>query len=278
MNRMANALSATADAYARDDDPEFVRLGAPATLKMIEMLLETQPSHAGLLMTACSGFTQYAYAFLQVEGEVLGPARAAEAAELRGRAGKMYARARDYCFDALNLEHDNLSRVLVQEPRNAPSALAAATRADVPALYWSGAAWAGELSVADWPLTRLGELAAASALLRRAEALDETWGEGAIQEAMIALEGLPRLMGGSPDRARQHFDRAVALAGGQSAFAYVTMASSVSLPAGDRAEFERLLKQALAIDVSRKPSIRLANLIAQKRARFLLATADRLFK
>ena len=47
MNRMAAALSATADAYARDDDPEFVRTGAPATLKMVEMMLDSQPSHPG---------------------------------------------------------------------------------------------------------------------------------------------------------------------------------------------------------------------------------------
>jgi hypothetical protein len=57
MNRMADALASTASAYARDDDPEFVRTGAPATLKMIEMMLDRQPGHAGLLMSACSGFT-----------------------------------------------------------------------------------------------------------------------------------------------------------------------------------------------------------------------------
>ena len=62
MNRMAEALSATAAAYSRDDDPEFVRLGAPATLKMVEMMLDTQPLDRGLLQTACSGFAQYAYA------------------------------------------------------------------------------------------------------------------------------------------------------------------------------------------------------------------------
>jgi acyl transferase domain-containing protein len=56
------------------------------------------------------------------------------------------------------------------------------------------------------------------------------------------------------------------------------LATSVAAPAKNRAEFEKLLKQALAIDVSKRPQIRLANLIAQRRARFLLATADRLFK
>jgi hypothetical protein len=68
------------------------------------------------------------------------------------------------------------------------------------------------------------------------------------------------------------------LSNGESAFAYVMLASSVAQPAGNRAEFERLLRAALAIDVSKRPSRRLANLIAQKLARSLLTRVDRLFK
>src|SRR5881397_2899063 len=73
ISRMADALSSTASAFTRDNDPEFVRQAAPSTLKMVEMLLEQSPSHAGLLMTACSGFTQYAYAFLQSDADVADP-------------------------------------------------------------------------------------------------------------------------------------------------------------------------------------------------------------
>src|SRR5215218_7449009 len=71
--RMADALSSTASAFTRDNDPEFVRQAAPSTLKMVEMLLEDSPAHDGLLMTACSGFTQYAYAFLQSDADTADP-------------------------------------------------------------------------------------------------------------------------------------------------------------------------------------------------------------
>src|SRR5690349_7075455 len=70
LNRMADALSSTASTFTRDNDPEFVRQAAPSTLKMVEMMLEDSPTHPGLLMTACSGFTQYAYAFLQSDADV----------------------------------------------------------------------------------------------------------------------------------------------------------------------------------------------------------------
>jgi predicted anti-sigma-YlaC factor YlaD len=85
------------------------------------------------------------------------------------------------------------------------------------------------------------------------------------------------LLGGSAARARAHFDRAVALSSGHSAVAYVTLASTVSVGARDRAEFERLLKTALAIDLNARPSLRLANLVAQRRAQMLLAQESRLF-
>jgi len=273
LTRMADALSSTASAFTRDNDPEFVRQAAPSTLKMVEMLLEESPSHPGLLITACSGFTQYAYAFLQSDADVADPG-STTAKELKARGGAMYDRARGYCVRALETRHPGVGRSL---QGNAKAALASTTTADVPALYWTAVAWGGALTLADNPLLRIAELSTVRALFARALQLDETWEAGAIHEAMIAVESLPVLLGGSPVRAKEHFDRAVALSDGQSAFAYVTMATGVAQPAKDRREFERLLRAAIAIDASKRPSLRLANLIAQKRARFLLSRLDRVF-
>jgi hypothetical protein len=273
LNRMADALTSTAAAFTRDNDPEFVRQAAPSTLKMIEMLLEQSPEHEGLLMTACSGFTQYAYAFLQSDADAAEPGSVA-ARELRGRGAAMYDRARGYCVRALAVRHPAVQRGLQGD---AHAVLASMTAADVPALYWTAVAWGGALTLAENRLLRLPELATVRALFVRALQLDEDWEGGAIHEAMIAVESLPPLLGGSPVRAKEHFDRAVALSNGGSAFAYVTMATGVAQPAKDRREFERLLRAAIAVDPAQRPSLRLANLIAQKRARYLLAQIDRLF-
>ncbi len=271
---MADALSATASAFARDSDPEFVRLGAPSTLKMVEMLLDDRPAHPGLLLTACSGFTQYAYAFLHVEAEIMEPADAAAATDLRERAGQMFERALGYCHRAVDLPYPKLRAALAKD---AGSALARVTRDDVPLLFWMAAAQGGASASKQNPMLQLADLAITRSLLARALELDERWNYGFIHEALIAIEGVPPLLGGSPERARRHFDRAVELSDGLSASAYVAMATSVSQPAKDRAEFEKLLKAALAVDVNRRPETRLSNLIAQKRARALLSRATALF-
>ena len=264
MSRMANALSTTTSSYSRDADPEFVRVAAPSTLKMVEMMLDGQPAHAGLLLTACSGFTQYAYAFLQVDAEIIEPKDKAAAVDLRARAGNMYDRARGYCMRALEARLPGVREALAKD---AKTALTRATREDVPILYWNAASLGGSIATTPLPVARVAELPIVRALLMRALELDERWEHGAIHEALIAVEALPPLLGGSPERARTHFDRAVELSGGHSAFAYVTMATSVT----SREEASRLLNTALKIDLNQRPEIRLANLIAQKRARFLLS-------
>src|SRR6186997_3592073 len=99
VDRMASALADSSGVYERDNDPEFVRLAAPSTLKTIEMLLSQSPDHPQLLLTACSGFTQYSYGFLHVEAELR--AQDAAAQDLKTRASKMYQRARGYCLHGL---------------------------------------------------------------------------------------------------------------------------------------------------------------------------------
>jgi len=113
--------------------------------------------------------------------------------------------------------------------------------------------------------------------MKRALALDESYQGGQLHEAGIVLEALPKEMGGSLDRAKQHFDRAVELSGDRDPTPYVTWAQSVSIPAQDRAEFTRMLERALAFDPNAVPSTRLLTLLTQRKAHALLARADDLF-
>jgi predicted anti-sigma-YlaC factor YlaD len=264
----------TSSVFASDDDPELIRDAAPFSLKTLEALLVELPDHPGLLLSACSGFAQYAYAFPQTDAELVGDADYARAEALRTRARKLFVRGRDYCLRALEARQPGVGDELLVAPEGA---LAWAGPEDVPLLYWTGAAWGGAVAlgldqpelVADFPAVR--------ALLARALALDPDWERGAIHAALISLDATPEAMGGSRERARQHFERAVALSGGTSAGPYVSYAVGVAQPDGDRAAFESLLAQALAVDPDADPSQRLANQIAQRRARHLLDHADALF-
>jgi len=106
--------------------------------------------------------------------------------------------------------------------------------------------------------------------------LDENWQKGTLHELFITLDSLPEVLGGNPARAKEHFDKAVALQKGLSPGPYVALAST-AVNNQDRAEFERLLKQALAIDPDKDPANRLVTLVTQKRARLMLDQIDEKF-
>jgi predicted anti-sigma-YlaC factor YlaD len=272
---VANALSDTGDVFTRDDDPELVRDAIPFALKLYESLMESVPTHVPLLVATCSGFTQYGFAFVEVDADALEISRHAEATELRDRALKLYLRGRRYCLRGLDARFGTgTADALLRDPA---AVVAKAKKADVALLYWTAASWGSaiylgldrpELAI-DFPIVRV--------LADRALALDATWNKAAIHEMMITLDSLPDALGGNPARARDHFKASIETQKGLSPGPYVALATGVSVPAQDRAEFERLLKEALAIDPEKDPSNRLVTLMTQKRARVLLERVDEKF-
>ena len=275
LNRIGDALAEGGTAFAADDDPELIRSAAPFSLKLIESLLAETPRHQGLLLAACRGFTQYAYAFLQQEAEEAEAQDVTRAAALEGRARRLYRRARDYGLRGLAAERPGFERRLREDARRAAAEIPAA---DVALLYWTAASWGALIGVSKADPDVLGELPIVEALIDRALALDESFDRGAIHTFLIGYEGVRQGVSGDPvERSRRHFARAMELSGGQEAAPLLALAEAVSVPQQRRAEFEALLKQALQIDSAQASALRLANLVAQRRARWLLSRTDHLF-
>ena len=274
---LGNALASGSDVYASDDDPELVGAALPFGLKTIEALLAQDPGNQDLLLAAASGFTQYSYAFVQQEADFVEAADLGRATELRARARRLYLRALGYGWRGLEVDFPGLRARLQADPGAAEQVLAGLRKEHVPLLYWTGNAWAAAISLAKEDAELAADLGTVEALMRRALALDEGYSLGALHDFFLVYEGSRTSVGGSAAKAREHLDRAMALAQGKRAAPLVSFAETVDVTTQDRAEFERLLQQALAIDVDAAPEQRLANVIAQRRARWLLGRADDLF-
>jgi predicted anti-sigma-YlaC factor YlaD len=274
LRTVGDALAADASSsMGSDNDPQLIRDATPFTLKLVEMLLARNPRHSGLLLAAASGFTEYSYAFVQLNADETEDK--AEAAAMRARAAKLYLRARDYGMRGLELRHANFAQELKKDPKAAVQQLKSE---DVPFMYWTAVSWAGALA-ASRDLFMLPQIPQFEALILRALELNESWEEGRIHTFMIGYEmGSPTRGGEKAARAKQHFERAVELSRGRQAGPYVVYAESVLEAQRDRNGFEAALKKALAIDVNLEPQVRLQNLILQRRARWLLGRTNLLFR
>jgi predicted anti-sigma-YlaC factor YlaD len=275
VNQVGNALAGSGTTFASDDDPELVKAAVPFSLKLMESLLSQNPRHQGLLLAACSGFTEYAYAFVQEDADETEDKDLAAAEEMRGRARRLYLRAHNYGLRGLEVRHKGFEKALLTNPK---TAVTVATAKDVPLLYWSALSWAAAISLSKDNPDLIAEMPLVEAMMDRALALDEAFDYGAIHAYLITYEmSRPGGTGDPAARSRQHFERALTLSGSQQAGPMVSFAEAVCVQKQDLKEFESLLHKALAINADAKPEWRLANLVMQRRAKWLLARTDQLF-
>ena len=275
VNQVGNALAGSGSSFASDDDPELVKAAAPFSLKLMESLLAENPNHKGLLLACASGFSQYAFAFVQQDADELEDSDFTAAEKLRARARRLYMRARNYGLHGLELAHPGFEKNLRADPK---AALRAARTKDVPFLYWTAVAWAAAISLSKDNPDMLADLPFPEALIERALALDESFADGAIHSFLITYEmGRPNASTDAEARSRQHFERALQLNGGLQAGPFVALAEAVCVQKQDLKEFESLLHRALAINPDTKPEFRLSNLVMQRRAQWLLSRTDQLF-
>ena len=267
------SLTGDGSLFAAEDDPELVRQALPFGLKTLEGLLAKAPGDDRLLLGAASGFTQYAYAFVQQDAEILAASDPVGSRAGLARARRLYRRARDYGLRGLEAKHPGFTAALAADP---VAAAASARREDVPLLYWTATAWGAWVALSKDDMKAVGQLPRMEALLARALTLNESWDGGALHEFGVTYEGS---RGGAEGagRAKQHLDLALAQSGGCRLGALVAYAEHACVATQDRKAFDAALDRVLAFDPDGEPAHRLANLLAQSRARWLKSRSEDLF-
>jgi predicted anti-sigma-YlaC factor YlaD len=277
INTIGDILASGDSVYESDNDIVLVGEALPFSLKLVESLLAESPNHRGLLLTAARGFVLYAYAYVHYDAERAALDDLDRARALRARARRLYLRAFGYARRALEQSYPGFADTLSSQPEAAARMVGmGADDQDVALLYWTAASLGLAISVSKRQPAMLARLPEVEALLDRALELDESWNAGALHEFEI-IWAAARPGGGEPGELRDHYERALALSKGQRASVYVAYAEAVALPRQDRTAFVALLEKALAVDPDADPEHRLLNLIAQRRARWLLEHLDALF-
>jgi hypothetical protein len=257
-NRLAHNLSG---AILNQDDPETVEAGMPAYLLMVDGMIEGDPQDENMLMAGSKLYASYAAVFVK-DAE---------------RARRLTRRARDYGTRALCAHDKRLCKLWESPFDDFSRSLAALKAADVPVLYASGAAWAGWMQANSGDWNAVASLPKVQALMARVVELDETYehGEAHVYLGVIATL-LPPAMGGKPEEGRAHFERAIKISGGHDLMALVEFARRYARMVYDRPLHDSLLMEVLRTNPN-APGLTLANVLAQRQARELLAGADSYF-
>ena len=262
---VSNAATGFADnlsmAVLNQPDPETARAAIPSYMVMLDGMLEGSPDNPELLSAAARMYASYGAVFADDEL----------------RASRLTNRAREYALSAMCLTYEAACNWPDMTYDEFVASLDGITADDADILYTYGLASLAFLRAhaSDW--NSLAELPQMEALFNHYIGI----AEGEIDPATHTYMGImltlrPPALGGKPDEAREHFEKAIALSGGRDLSAKVEFARGYAKMLYERELHDQLLNEVIAADPA-EPGLTLTNVLAQEDATELLAQADDYF-
>lgn len=257
-SNLAAQLQAT---ISNHNDPELVRDAVPAYMLMVESFIQGDPENVDMLVAASGLYTAYTSVFVE------DPERLSK---LSNRGFGYAQRAacqmnQQYC-GLKSLQYD----VFLKR-------LPAMKKEEVPVLSAYGAAWGNWLKANASDFNAIADLPKITRLLERLVELDEFYqsGNGHLYLGIIHTL-LPPAVGGKPDVAKMHFERAIEISEGKNLMVKVTYAQQYARMLFDRELHDKLLNEVVNEDPV-VPDFTLTNSMAIEAAKALLVSADEYF-
>jgi tetratricopeptide (TPR) repeat protein len=246
-----------------ETDPVLAEQAIPASLKMLEGLLRDDPENETLLKNLSEGFCSYAFSFVEDTDP--------------DRASNLYLRGRGYA-ERLLVADGVPEHLTGQNPEQFKNTLSMLDADHLPGLYWMGQCWAGWLMLNLDDLQALVAISKVEAILQRVLALDESYHYAGPHLLLGAFYGgRSKLLGGNPDKARNHFEKSLELTRNQFLMARVLYAKTYAVQMQDLTLFKKLLGEVMDAPTDILPEQQLANAVAKQKAQKLLESADDLF-
>ncbi len=252
----------TVASLMEESDLSFAESAIAGDMKLLEGVVKSDPSNVRYLQLACMGYTSYALAFAEDD-----PARAL----------LFYSRARDFGIRGL-VERGIPKSAFGADAATMNTALRKLGGGDVPVVFWTADAWGSAIRLQPDDPDVIAAVPTANALMEwvKAREPDFFYG-GPFLYFGVYYASYPPALGGRPDLSKENFDRAVASGKGRFLMTDVLYARTYAVLTQDRPLFHDLLTRVVETPIDILPEQRLANTVAQNRARQLLAREEELF-
>ena len=248
-------------AILNQDDPELVRDGMPSYLLLTDSFVQGNPDDPAMLSAAANLYASYGAVF--ADDEI--------------RASRLTSRARDYALQAMcEIYADSCDwRELNYDDFVATLDGLTERHASIVYVYSFATLVYLRAHSADW--NSLAELPQAEALVKRyLEISGESANASAHTYLGVILTLRPPALGGKPEEARTHFEKAIALSGGRDLGAKIEFAKGYAKLLYDQELHDQLVNEVLDAD-PKADRLTLTNVLAQEEALQLRAEASDYF-
>lgn len=246
--------------FMQQDDLVIAEQGTPAFLLVLDGLIEHSPRSQSLLLAGAQAYSAYTAAFVG--------SREPE------RNKRLTDKAKDYALRALSLHNERFARVKDKPYPEFVTCVDSFKKKDVPYVFYAATSWAGWIQAHSDSMDAIADLPKVQSLVGRVIELDESFYYGASHTIMgVLLTVRPASLGGKPEEAREHFERALEIGQGRLLTTYVMYANHYAKPLYDEVLFFGLLNKVLDSPVDATPELTLVNTLAQQQAGELMKSA-----
>jgi len=250
-------------AMNEEGDLALAEAAAATNLKLVEGLLHADPKNRQLAALTAQGFGGYALAFVEDDD--------------RARAAALYLRGKKYGLRALMQDRHVAAGVAGTDDAFAAS-LRHLGQGDKELILWTAMCWGKWIDLSRTNPAAVADLPRAEALFERLLQLDEGYYYAAPHVFLgVFYGGRSPMLGGRPEEARAHFERALKITHGRFLTARLYYAEYFARQTQDRSLFETQLHAILDAPDDILPEQRLANAVAKRKAARLLARVDEWF-
>ncbi|WNO09648.1 TRAP transporter TatT component family protein [Teredinibacter sp. KSP-S5-2] len=246
-----------------NDDLQMVGEGLPTYLLIVDGLLENYPDDKSILVTASALNGAYAGVFVD---------------DLE-RKQKLTDKSLGLAQNALCVHNKKACNIRKMPFETYKSLLASMDRKkDLAPLYSLGSAWAAyiQLNSSDW--NAIAELTKVQALMQHIVTLNPEFENGMPWLYLGVLNSLlPQSLGGKPEVAKQHFEKAITVSDGKNLIIKVYFAQQYARLTFDQQLHDQLLQDVLAADPHQE-LLTLQNVYAQSLAKTLLEESQEYFE
>lgn len=251
------------EAFNEEGDLQLAGSALGSNLKLVEALIKGDPDNEKLLLMAAQGFNAYALAFAEDDS-----------AE---RARVFYLRGRDYAMRVLT-RNQRIKEALDNDVASLQAALKTLTKDDVPAVFWTAFGWGSYINISRSDIGAVADLPKVLSMMEFVRDNDPQYYYGGPYLILGSIEGsVPRVLGGKPEKAKEYFERALAVNGGKFLLTYVYYAKTYAVQEQNQELFESLLTKVDEASLDILPAARLPNAVAKKKARILRSHINDLF-
>lgn len=266
-----------APVFEEEEDIEVAEIAGLAMLKTLEIFARDNPSNENYAVLLARNYGNYAFGFYENKILLYKDKDHAKYGTYVKRAKLFYQRGRDYGLDILK-KSNRFKNTLNKDIPTFEEMLKGYGRGDLDLLFWTAFCWGNLINLSKDDPEAITDLARVQAMMARVLQLQETFFYASPHIFYgVYFASRPPMLGGSPQKAKEHFDDAIRLTQERFLMGPVLEAQFYAVQVQDKALFYQLLQKVLETESSVLPEQKLANELAKERARILLDRIDSYF-